>query len=274
MTIVELLLIFQINYNSVDINNDQALFVWDLELVNEEVFESIQGDGFTTLYVYCSDSNAELFKDVLVLSNAYELDVYALNGSYEWIDKKEKLDQFFLLVNDYISEEYPHFRGVVLDIEPYVMDDRDEDKDYVIFKELIESAKLKASELGIELNVVIPFWYEKVKLNLLGHQESLAQWVISIADETTIMAYRNEVFGKNGIISLIDEEILLSILYQKDLIIALETNPSDEGDHISFSESNHEKLFNTISLLKKRLIFDWKNIHYAVHDLESWLELE
>lgn len=276
MTIIRHLLICLSLFYSLNVADDHScklsVFVWDTEILSQTVIDTLESDGVCRLYIYCSVKNTDGFEDALRLCEDNDIDVYALNGSYEWIDKPEKLTEFFEVVRSIKADDYKNFKGVVLDIEPYVADNFS-DGDYEILMDLIEEGQDLSEALRLKQNIVVPFWYEKVAIerDQLSH---LANWIIFNSDETTIMAYRNTLHGKNGILDLIDEELLINAIANKKLNIALETRPSKEGDNISFSEQDRSSVLSTIEDLKKILVFKWRDVNYVIHDLESWLNLK
>lgn len=256
------------------IHYDQSMFVWDLELIDEIHLEQLESQGFNKLFIYCSESKMAAFEEKLALCDPEIFQVYALNGSYEWIDDEEALNEFMTLVDSIDRSLYPQFQGLILDIEPYLLKKFDPDEDYYIYQDLLNQAILFCRENDLSLNVVIPFWYDGIKeIDLEGHDD-LADWIISMADETTIMAYRNKAEGGNGILSLIEEEVNHSLISGHPITVALETRPSSEGDHLSFSEMDKEAVIEMIVFLATELVREEQQINFAVHDLESWLELE
>lgn len=255
-----------------EVPEHQKMFVWDIELVTEENIEELKEDGFDTLYIYLTSSNRKEFYEVLELCDTHMMSVYALNGSYEWIDSPDEQEDFFKQVSKVVKKEYDSFKGIILDIEPYVSDA--DDDDYAIFTSLILDAKAYAEEEGLVLNIVVPFWYEKIDIDATKDHENLSEWIINHADEVSIMAYRNNTDGSNGIISLIEDEIAYSLHVPVELVVILETRPSSEGEHISFSEIGRTGVSDTISTLKRQFMFYQTKINYGVHDIEYWLELE
>lgn len=272
LLLLRVLMLFQGISLEMEVPEHQKMFVWDIELVTEENIEELKEDGFDTLYIYLTSSNRKDFYEVLELCDTHMMSVYALNGSYEWIDSPDEQEDFFKQVSKVVKKEYDSFKGIILDIEPYVSDA--DDDDYAIFTSLILDAKAYAEEEGLVLNIVVPFWYEKIDIDATKDHENLSEWIINHADEVSIMAYRNNTDGSNGIISLIEDEIAYSLHVPVELVVILETRPSSEGEHISFSEIGRTGVSDTISTLKRQFMFYQTKINYGVHDIEYWLELE
>ncbi|MCH4886627.1 hypothetical protein EZV73_03560 [Acidaminobacter sp. JC074] len=252
---------------------DQAMFVWDINLIDEELLSDIKEDGFNKIYLYCS-SDEDLFEEKLALISDKHISVYALNGSYTWIDKPNKLNKFFKYISELDPSRYPHFEGIILDIEPYVLKDRDTESDYQTFQDLILEAQKQAQTSDLTLNIVIPFWYDDVKLSNMKLDENLAEWIIRTSDEVTVMAYRNKLYGDNGVLTLIENEADYSKENEKKLIVTLETRPSEEGEHISFAGQEKTTVLQTFNEIKLRFKKRCNFIHYGVHDLESWINMK
>ena len=270
--IICLTLFYNLNVTS-DTHCNLSMFVWQPEIITQDVIDEVVEDGFCRMYVYCSVKNIRAFEEALELCKDNNIEVYALNGSYEWIDETDRLYEYYDVLKELTMKDYTNLKGVVLDIEPYVADDF-QDEDYEVFVDLIKDSIDLTEALQLKLNVVVPFWYEKIQVDSIIDVDNLASWIIMNVDEFTIMAYRNEVYGKNGVFDLIDEELIVNAIADGKMNIALETRKSSEGDNISFY--NHEKndVLNAIEAIRKILVFRWSDVNYVVHDLKSWLKLD
>lgn len=200
--------------------------------------------------------------------------VYALSGSHEWIGSPDELELFFDAVENVQNELPQSLEGVILDIEPYLIESNDQDFIYRKYRQLVKRGAGYSKELHLKYNIVMPFWYDEVPVKEDDLSSDLAQWIIHVADETTIMAYRNSLYGQNGIIELIDEEVNYARSQNKHLSIALETHPSCEGEHISFAGSTKDHVKRTMHSLEDLLSRKRFRLSFAVHDMISWLLLK
>lgn len=252
----------------------RAVFIWHLEAVDTEGLESLKEEGFNTLYAYLSESNKRDFSRVLENAESLGLDVYALNGSYEWLDRPVELKKFMELVKDIEEKHNRRLKGVVLDIEPYVLNGGDEAKDYAVYLQLLDEGRREVSRLGLKLNIVVPFWYDKLPIEGSEKTEGLLNHVMKLADEVTVMAYRNRIEGTNGIYALIREELIINAYLQHKLIIALETLQSKEGNHVTYAKMEKADVLNTIESLSEMPLFQFSIVGFAVHDWDGWSALD
>lgn len=261
----------------------QAIFIWHPEAVTDESLKALKDEGFNTLYLYLEAGDYRAFLKVLDKAKALDLDVYALNGSYEWLDNPEQMQDFIDSIALVTMENQTALKGVVLDIEPYVLTDRDALRDYALYLKLLEGCRRETSRKDLALNVVVPFWYEEVALQgdqgdqgAQGTQgaASLLTRIMTLADETTVMAYRKQISGPNGIYALIHQELLINAYLQHKLIIAVETRASREGAHISFEGMAKADVQKTFATLQQRSLFRLSPTGFAVHDFEGWQELK
>lgn len=257
-----------------DATTTQAIFIWHLEAVTVESLETLKDEGFNTLYLYLEAGDYKAFLRVLNQAQALDLEVYALNGSYDWLDHPEQMQDFLDSITLVTMENQTALKGVVLDIEPYVLTGRDTKRDYALYLKLLEGCRRETARQDLALNVVVPFWYDEIILQGEQGADSLLTRVMTLADETTVMAYRKQISGPNGIYALIHQELLINPYLQRKLIIAVETRASREGEHVSFAGMAKADVKKTFSTLKQLALFRLSPTGFAVHDFEGWQALK
>lgn len=255
----------------------RSLFVWEPQKISQSVLTQLEDEGITTLYIHFAECETEDFLRAADLATKANMDVQVLGGSYRWVrEESEGLKDFLSCLEDLLKEKQLKVSGIILDIEPYVIDVSDDQMNqyYGRFQALIQEAKAFTGANDLTLNVVVPFWYEKIKVDDQGTgADNLAEWVFMTSDDVTVMAYRNTLFGKNSITQLIQEEIQYSKENDANLIVAIETRPSREGDHISFDDHTFKEVMVVVCELEKYLGVHAKGVSVSIHHLESWLEL-
>ncbi len=192
-----------------------AIWVWNPRRLKDrfpEFKEIVREFGIGRVYLQISRGLTEdLINDLKNLG----LEVFLLEGAR---DSKVKVD--FSLINNLPVE------GLQLDLEPYTREDFRLKRERYL-GEYINFLKEVKRKLGKKkLSVVIPFWYEKLRLK----GKPLLRYVFRYADEVVVMAYRSDF---REALSLSWEEIKLGRKYGKDVWIGFELFPlKDEVHHV------------------------------------------
>ncbi|WP_240377930.1 hypothetical protein [Bacillus piscicola] len=168
------------SWSSKEVTNNQTQFLHDLITYQfDRVFQSFSSDVTVE----------EIASFVADLTNQ-NINVYGLSGTPEWaLDPTgkgmlEQLEQI-VEVNHQLSEEQ-QIKGLVIDVEPYVLDgfqweDQSVQQSYISgMKQLYQAAKRE----GLELLVVVPYFYDTQ-----GYQEVLRTIIREAASEVAVMNY-------------------------------------------------------------------------------------
>ncbi|MFN7249466.1 MAG: amidase [Anaerobacillus sp.] len=201
--------------------------------------------------------------------------VHALDGSPDW--NQADHDRFVRWVSAYqdTTESIAQFQGIHLDIEPYLQSDWLENQEEAIltYQKSIKRMVMGAQELQLPFGVDIPFWFDEIQFNNQFGSGVLAKWIIQETDEITIMAYRNQAHGANGIIEIIQEEIAWADELGKQIVIALETVELLEA-HTSFFDLGTEVLEKERRDVHKQYRNRSSYGGFAIHHLMSWMRLD
>ncbi len=265
--------------------NSVSTYIWNTEKIvdySDEYLSFCELKGVNEIYLQVNDNvEREEYQSFIKKANKSGIRVYALGGDPNWTTD-EGVDKYNKYI-DWIAEYQKStgfnekFAGVHLDIEPYLLA---EDK-YSNYNQILENYQdilIKTSDFcaknNISLMVVIPFWFNELEYNTIYGYGNVAEWVISHIDTTVIMAYRNKADEENGILKLIDEEITYAEKYNANIIIAVETMKSNEGNFISFFGFNEAYMFEELKKITD-VVGDNKSFKgYSIHYLDTWMEMQ
>lgn len=260
-----------------------ATYLWDtssIETQAEEYLTFSVNNHVTDIYLqYNQDIDINIIRSFIQKSHAKSINVHLLNGAPNWAQSNNKhlLTNTLDWLNTYQSSSMDNsqFDGLHLDIEYYLLDLNDEStKEAIIeYQNRITEAALFCDSNNIELSTSIPFWFDKIQIDGDLYYNNLAEWNISTVDNTVLMAYRNFLFGSNGIIDIIGKEMEYGEKNNANVSIALETRQSQEGNHLSFSGIDDIVLINTIKLINFYYASNSSFKGFAIHHIETWMEL-
>lgn len=218
------------------------------------------------------------YKAFIAKATSKNIKVHALDGAPDWVGSKGEthVKSFFDWVKAYQKQALPNerFAGIHLDVEPYLHSswNANYSKAVISYQTLLTNAKKYSQELTLPLGADIPFWFdEKTYNNKLGKGD-LASWVIRTVDYVSIMAYRDQATGPNGIIELAKNEVLFATSLGKPVIIGVETGKSEEANYVSFYEEGQTYMFQQLE--KVRATYSTPNVSFAIHYLHSWMAMK
>lgn len=175
----------------------RSIFSWSSEEVRhnlDQFLDDLITYDFDRVFQSFSStlSQEEIIRYLLAITNE-EMDVYSLAGTPEWaLDPTgaSMIRQLEWIVD--MNHQLPkgqQIKGLVIDVEPYTLDEFDwEDKK--VQKAFISgvSKLYQASEKeNLELIVVIPYFYDTK-----GYQEVTATFIREASDEVAVMNYFRE----------------------------------------------------------------------------------
>ncbi|MGD8192832.1 hypothetical protein ACQCN2_22970 [Brevibacillus ginsengisoli] len=217
-----------------------ATWLWDASLIQKDptgVISCLKDEDIRYLYLYIDRTiPMDQYRSFIRNASNEKIAVFALQGDPGWAmaegrKKSDELKEWLIHYRRDVKEE-EQFAGIHLDVEPYLLPDWKTNQTQIVvaYQSLIEGWKKEAMNYQQGLGLDIPFWYDEIKLP----QQTLAEWIMDKADSTTIMSYRNFIEGPNGILGITSFEREYAEKKGKKLFLALETEPSHEGDHVSF----------------------------------------
>jgi hypothetical protein len=262
----------------------KATWVWDTTLIITEpkqIMDYAKKEKINLIYLQMDSSLKDAsYSAFIKLASAQGIEIHALAGDPHWVEPSEQVQvmDFIKWVKDYNSRVSlkERFRGVHLDVEPYVLPDWKKKQSELVELWMqtivIYTAEIKGS--GLTSGVDIPFWLDKIQTTNVTEAPSLDEWIINKLDQVTIMAYRNMAGTTNGIIALVDHEAEAAKRLNKKLIIAVEALPSREGSYVSFNTKGRAVLTAELNKVELAMKSNPAFIGYAVHDYKGWRDLK
>jgi len=262
-------------------NTGFGTWLWNPWLIvssKDDILNYLRINGYSELYLQI-DSTLDLryYRDFVSSAASYGINVYALSGDSVWIwqDKRGGFYNFIRWVENYnlsVSES-EKFCGIHLDVEPYQNAEWNTARDNVIlnYQNFVDEAVLQAARLNLPVVFDIPFWFDEIYYSNNYGSGNLAPWVISKTSWTNIMAYRD---SSQEIIAIAENEAGYAKNFGKRLVISVETQPSSEGENVTFFEEGLATMYSELSNVKA--YFDSKgytNIGFAVHHLASIMKM-
>lgn len=118
------------------------------------------------------------------------IDCYALMGDATWAlhEQAEEVLSRLILVADYneTSSASQRLRGVVLDIEPYLLPQWDTEDRLTLLQDYADQMVIyykQAKALNLEVVICLPYWYDQ------DYAEALEQLISEACDQAAIMNY-------------------------------------------------------------------------------------
>jgi len=254
----------------------RGLFSWKNSEVLEgrgELFETMKELELNTVY----QSFSEDLKDEDILNFLKEaadksLQVYLLTGSPEWAlekDGKTMIDEVekAIKINEGVESDQK-VKGVLFDVEPYLLDQWDNKKKRKeIMEQFIKNMKIsykKAHDNSLEVIACIPYYYDEV-----GFSSQVEELVKSGCDTLAIMNYYQEKEYEH-----IKKEGALVKEYGKNLINIYEMKaPGGHGliDKNTYFEEGITSVEENFISLKKA--FGNMKLSIAFHDYPALKEV-
>lgn len=267
----------QRSYATASSPNGPGLFSWDDDLLeNEEkacqLFDTMLYHGLTVLYQYFpSDISSDISREFLRWASQRDISVYLLNGSPDWALDPQGGDMLKIVrqakkINKNL-EENERLAGILMDCEPYLLDQWDERK-YEIMESYVDamtSARRKASTASLIYIACIPFYYDD-----MGLENQLESLFSRGCDGVAIMNY-----SKKNEAGHIETELSLAKVYNRAVTVIYELqNPDDHGlsEVNTYYHDGLDALKDSVDYLIN--YFGRDRFQYALHDYNALLEVE
>lgn len=258
-----------------------ATWLWDTSKMvaqPEELVQFLKKQHVNVLYLQIKeDIPKESYQTFIAAASQASIEVHALDGAPEWAKEESCVEcvSFMKWIREYQqqSDTTEKFKGIHLDVEPYLIDDWEQNQQsYVHYlQRLYDWFSNEANRLQLAFGVDIPFWFDQVPYQNEFGTGSLSEWVIDTTDFVTIMAYRTQAEGTNGIISLVQQEINWASERDKQIIVAIETEETDEP-RTSFANSDMETIKKEMQKVESHYKQEEGFSGMAIHHLDSWMK--
>ena len=253
----------------------RGLFSWKSDEVIEgstQLFETMEDFKLNTLYQQFS-RKIEEEEIIRFLENAKErnIEVFLLDGNPKWALDKDgksmiKVVDRVIKINKGLDEK-DWIKSIVFDVEPYLLDEWNEESKEGIMDSFISGMKAvyeKASASKLEVIVCIPYYYDTI-----GLDNQLEELIKTGSDSIAIMNY----FRENEV-NHIEQEVEFADKYGKKIINIYELQaPGEYGlkdintyynEGISAAEKSFKKIRNELN---------GKDISIAFHEYRALKEI-
>ncbi len=163
------------------------------------------------------------------------------------------------------------FDGFRLDVEPYLLpqfSSKERDDLLLGYLELLTRVGTIIGSIELDFGVDIPFWYDTLpSLDRASVTDSFLHDVLRRVGNASVMAYRTELTGDDGVFAHIQNELDVARLLGRKLYVALESAP--EADKVSFHQKGFPALSSALEALERRLSSTPVIAGLAVHSYES-----
>ncbi|EKQ58294.1 MULTISPECIES: hypothetical protein [unclassified Clostridium] len=265
-------------------NHINSTWLWDTSQIiksSDKILNFLSSNNVKVLYLQIDYSiKSDVYRSFIKKASLKGISVHALNGSPDWLSdggaNKEKEFLDWLTKFQSTSSSNEKFKGIHLDIEPYLNKDYESNMNKVLenYQKSLLDALNNSNSLGVSLGIDIPFWFDGIKFNTKYGTDSLANWILKNINNVVIMAYRDKAEGNNGIIQVASKEMALGEQYGSKVTIAVETQKSVEGNFVSFYEEGNSymntELSKTYYVYKDNSSFGG----FAIHHVISWMNLK
>lgn len=282
----------------------KALWFWETDIVLPDrrrtylLLELCRTQGITDLYCQIhydyEDGEIEMrFADEHRAFNASAeslgITIHALDGapSYVFRENHQRMLDLVDTLAKFNEDGSPNerFQAVHLDNEPYVLPGwHDDDERRIIIRDYIElnqKLRRKTKEVGVELGVDIPFWWDeldadgnaKFTYDTETGKQPILEALFPLMDNVGIMSYRVRVTGLNGLVFTCLREFELGEKHEVDVFTSMELGTGDDVDKGTTMGIYPWSYFHRqISTLKTVLTHTPGCAGYAIHYAEPFAE--
>lgn len=237
----------------------------------EELLQVIEKVPVGELYQYYGEEalQEKLPEEMITRLSKMGIDVWHVTGAPEWgIDETgeeiRRAVSMVALYNFMVPDE-ARFVGIQLDVEPYLTDHWDEDKQEVMetWYKALYRGKILAKEYDIPVMICVPRWMDAV------NKDVSEKMLRDCCDEVAIMNYdrRDEAEG-------IEPEMELAAKYHRPVICVSElTQPGKHGlteDH-TYYNAGLEKLHEAWQRLAED--YPHNDLRFAYHHMKPLREI-
>lgn len=261
----------------------QATWVWQAERIvsdPEQLLSFAKNNQIDVMYLHIHPDVPESAYRQFVRQAAKEgIEVHALAGDPTWAlpEYRGRMMDFLHKLQHYNAQaaEDERFRGIHLDIEPYVLPQWEEDANEIIhawMDNLDVFLEAGRKEGSLEFGVDIPVWFDGYA-GTDPSDASLTESVMKRFDYTTLMAYRHELEGDNGILALIREEMAIGDRLGTKVLVGINAKPMPGEEHTTFANQGAAAMNDALKQIGASLAGHSSYGGTAVHDYRYWNDL-
>lgn len=255
----------------------KATWIWETAVIEKqpgELLEFAGQQGVDTLFLQIGGGvKRESYRSFIRAAAQGGIRVHALNGHPDWAlrEHRNEAEEFLKWVIDFNREAKAEerFAGVQLDVEPYLLDRWQTDREAVV-EQWVESVRAWTEEAeynGLAIGAAVPFWLDQIDHPSGTLELPLGDWMVARFDYLAIMAYRDAA----GRIYEISQRTLNEADRQnKRVWVGVELGESGEGPGVSFHERPLASLNRELNRLEELGRKHDSFAGIAVHSYEAW----
>ncbi|CAH1199456.1 hypothetical protein PAECIP111890_01629 [Paenibacillus sp. JJ-223] len=270
--------------------NIRAAWVWQASSIydgGEALLAQSAKHNVNRLYVSV-DMNLkhEVYQSFIAKASNAGIAVEALGGDPSWGVKGREGPMLALAswVSEYNASVGPEerFAALHLDVKPYVLPAW-KDNPVPLIESWMNNMELLhervEQEGSLQVNVDLPFWLDSY--TVAGHKtsedtdnEPLSRWFMDRFDQITLLVYRDNAEGSNGIIRLIEQEMNWAQDRNVSITVGVNTKPMPGEEFTSFAGKGTARLEQVLSEVANSFANHASYAGTAVHDIVYWGQLD
>ncbi|MFD1991683.1 hypothetical protein ACFSGI_17070 [Paenibacillus nicotianae] len=253
----------------------KATWLWNTTLIVDSTTDILQfaaSQQINTIYLQINkDLDISQYQRFISAASAQHIMIEALDGAPSWaLDQdRHQLQDTLQWITSYqqASSATEQFGGIHIDIEPYLLPNWTNEQATIVaqWQRSVQMITATAQALHLPASADIPFWL--YTLNTPDGHSTLSKWMIDQYGSLTVMAYRD---SGAAIDDVAQAQLSEADTAGKDMYIGVETNPSSEGDHISFYGKGADALTTALSQVTTQASTHSSFAGIAVHDYVGW----
>ncbi len=230
------------------------------------------------------DKNIE---DFIRAANKQGISVDAEAGWRNWAEEGHVYKALATLsyANKFNKTHDAKFRGFQYDVEPYLLDSYQENKELVLknFLKLIDNSVSFLNNSDLEISVAIPEFYDGTNNDTpsfyyKGRTGYTIDHLLYVLDrrpnsKVLVMSYRNFSKGLDGSIDISSNEIDSANKHNTKIIIAQETG-NVQPPYITFYNTNKKRFNREKSEIEKTFSLDKSYGGIAIHYINAFMDLK
>lgn len=280
LLIIVMVLMFGIKgFSSSTMIDNGATWIWNpylLDSKGDEYIAFMQHQGVKKAYVQVdAEVPNEIYRTFFEKAQAAKIAVYALDGGRDWGENSRPVAAFMQWVEQF-QQGAPLLTGIHIDVEPYLLENWNIDRQRVLtnYFDVLGTLEQFTTTQNLSFEVDMPFWFDTIQYDNPYGKGLVSEWVIDLADQVTLMAYRNQAEGANGIIELVNSELAYAQDKGKKVAVGVETLQSYEGPNISFYGMSKDALKSETDQVTATYRQNSAYGGIAVHYLDTWMEMK
>lgn len=260
----------------------KATWIWDLSKIEGDPSQPVsflEEEGVNRVYLHIDFETFKPgpYRSFIKEATKADIDVYALGGDPNWalLKNRDSLDRFASIVHDYnnMVGEDEAFKGVHLDIEPYLLSEWKEDSDNVKNQWMMNSVhfiRQVKEKANLAVSGDFPFWIHKEKVPY--KDQTLSDWMMEHYDSLTLMAYRNKAEGPNGIKSISEPIVNEARKNGKTVVVGVNIIDTSEGSYTTFHGDAPGAMKEELDVLQNAYKRHDGYEGIAIHDYSHWVD--